>query len=197
MGIENDSKQQLDDWIQRSVGGDSTAYEPIVKRFERSLRAWVASHSPPGVDVDEVSQRAFIAAYTRLQEFELGTNFSAWLFSIARFQLRTELTRIRRLADYHSRFAPSFLDQSIDDAKVMDSDRWNSRLEYLQECVKQLSIGQSQFLTWRYHDQISIDEMAIASGRSPGAVKKQLWAVRQKLLKCIELRIAAERDSNE
>ena len=144
-----------------------------------------------------MNQRAFIAAYTRLQEFELGTNFSAWLFSIARFQLRTELTRIRRLADYHSRFAPSFLDQSIDDAKVMDSDRWNSRLEYLQECVKQLSIGQSQFLTWRYHDQISIDEMAIASGRSPGAVKKQLWAVRQKLLKCIELRIAAEGDSNE
>lgn len=197
MGIENDSKQQLDDWIQRSVSGDSAAYEPIVKRFERSLRAWVASHSPPGVDVDEVSQRAFIAAYTRLQEFELGTNFSAWLFSIARFQLRTELTRIRRLADYHRRFAPSFLDQSIDDAKVMDSDRWNSRLEYLQECVKQLSIGQSQFLTWRYHDQISIDEMAIASGRSPGAVKKQLWAVRQKLLKCIELRIAAEGESDE
>ena len=79
----------------------------------------------------------------------------------------------------------------------MDSDRWSSRLEYLQECVKKLSLGHSQFLTWRYHDQISIEEMAIASGRSPGAVKKQLWSVRQRLLKCIELRIAAEGESNE
>ena len=79
----------------------------------------------------------------------------------------------------------------------MDSDRWNTRLEYLQECVKQLSLGHSQFLTWRYRDQISIEEMATASGRSPGAVKKQLWSVRQRLQKCIELRMAAEGDLNE
>jgi DNA-directed RNA polymerase specialized sigma24 family protein len=36
------------------------------------------------VDVDEVAQRAFIAAYTGLGEFEVVTNFSAWLFSIAK-----------------------------------------------------------------------------------------------------------------
>lgn len=197
MGTDHESKQELDDWILRAANGDSSAYEPIVKRFERPLRAWVASHAPPGVDVDEVAQRAFIAAYTRLGEFQVGTNFSAWLFSIAKYQLRTELTRIRRLADYHSRFSPSFLEHSIEDPNIMDSDRWSSRLEYLQECVKKLSLGHSQFLTWRYHDQISIEEMAIASGRSPGAVKKQLWSVRQRLLKCIELRIAAEGESNE
>jgi RNA polymerase sigma-70 factor (ECF subfamily) len=83
MGTDHESKQELDDWILRAANGDSSAYGPIVKRSERPLRAWVASHAPPGVDVDEVAQRAFIAAYTRLGEFEVGTNFSAWLFSIA------------------------------------------------------------------------------------------------------------------
>lgn len=66
MGTDHESKQELDDWILRAANGDSSANEPIVKRFKRPLRAWVASHAPPGVDIDEVAQRALIAAYTRL-----------------------------------------------------------------------------------------------------------------------------------
>jgi len=57
----------------------------------------VAAPCLPGRDVDEVAQRTFLAAFTRIAEFKEGTSFRACLFAIARFQLLTEITRLRRL----------------------------------------------------------------------------------------------------
>src|SRR5438132_12235889 len=97
------------DLIRRALQGDLAAFEDIVRRFEGPVRGWVAAHCPPGGDCDEVAQKTFIAAFTRLGEFKEGTSFSAWLFTIARYQLMTEATRLRRLADYHTRYAPELL----------------------------------------------------------------------------------------
>jgi RNA polymerase sigma-70 factor (ECF subfamily) len=180
----------LRDAIERSLAGDSSAFEPIVRQYERPLRAWLAGHAQPGIDVDEIAQRSFIAAYSNLSQFQLGTSFSAWLFAIAKYQLRTETTRLRRLADYHSRYAPVFIQETLEEENPESMDVWERRLEHLQECIKQLGGSLTQYLTWRYRDQISIDEMATVTGRSTSAVKKQLWSLRQKLLKCIEYRSA-------
>jgi len=89
---------QLENAIRRIRKGDTAAFETIVRRFERPLRAWLATHAPPGIDVDEVAQKSFVAAFARLSDYELGTNFAAWLFTIARFQLKTEMSRLRRVA---------------------------------------------------------------------------------------------------
>jgi RNA polymerase sigma-70 factor, ECF subfamily len=180
----------IQDTVRRVQAGDAASFEWIVRHFERPLRAWLAGHAPPGIDVDEIAQQAFIAAYSNLSEFSIGTNFASWLFTIAKFQLRTETTRLRRLADYHSRYAPVLLQQALEASGQEGTELWETRLGHLQECVKQLGKDLTQYLTWRYHDQISIEEMASATGRSASAVKKQLWSLRQKLLKCIEGRAA-------
>jgi RNA polymerase sigma-70 factor (ECF subfamily) len=178
------------DAIRRVQGGETAAFEAIVRHFERPLRAWLAGHAPPGIDVDEIAQQSFIAAYSSLADFSAGTNFASWLFTIAKYQLRTETTRLRRLADYHSRYAPVLLQQALEASGQEGTELWDTRLGYLQECIKQLGKDLSQYLTWRYHDQIPIEEMANSTGRSVSAVKKQLWSLRQKLLKCIESRAA-------
>lgn len=104
----------LDDAIRSVRDGNTAAFEVVVRQLERPLRAWLAVQAPPGVDVDEVAQRSFVAAFTRLGDYELGTNFAAWLFTIARFHLKTEVSRLRRIADYHVRYAPDFLHRELD-----------------------------------------------------------------------------------
>jgi RNA polymerase sigma-70 factor, ECF subfamily len=186
MKLDDSTEQKIDDAVRRVSRGDASAFEVIVRQFEKPLRAWLAAHAPPGADVDELAQQSFIAAYTNLKQFSLGTSFGAWLFSIAKYQLRTETTRLRRLADYHSRYAPTLLQESLEKSTNENTELWDTRLDFLQDCVQQLGQNLGQYITWRYHDQISIEEMANATGRSTGAIKKQLWMLRQKLLKCIE-----------
>ena len=182
----------LDDAILSVRDGNTAAFEVVVRRLERPLRAWLAVQGPPGIDVDEVAQRSFVAAFTRLSDYELGTNFAAWLFTIARFQLKTEMTRLRRVADYHTRYAPDLLQRELERRGSEPPELQETRLEHLQMCLGQLGENLYRFIRWRYVEEIPLEEMAARSGRSVAAVKKQLWKLRRKLHACVEARMATE-----
>lgn len=182
----------VDDAIRRVRHGHTGAFEVVVRQFERSLRAWLAVQAPPGVDADEVAQRSFIAAFTRLSDYEPGTNFAAWLFTIARFHLKTEVSRLRRVADYHARYAPDLLQRELERRSSEPPELQQARLDHLQTCLGQLGEHLRRFVTWRYAEEIPLDEMAARSGRSVAAVKKQLWQLRRKLHQCVQAHIATE-----
>lgn len=182
----------LADAIPRARAGDRSAFEEIVRQYQRRLRSWVAAHCPPGGDADEVAQRTFLAVYTRLDEFQDGTNFDAWLFTIARFQLMTESTRLRRQADYHTRFAPDLLARELDRRSAGPDEATQDRLRHLATCLDRVGEQERQVLGWRYQDQLPIEEMAARIGRSGAAVKKLLWTLRLKIRECIDAKLSAE-----
>jgi RNA polymerase sigma-70 factor (ECF subfamily) len=182
----------VDDAIRRVRKGNTAAFEVVVRQFERPLRAWLAVQTPPGIDVDEVAQMSFVAAFTRLGDYELGTNFAAWLFTIARFRLKTEVSRLRRVADYHVRYAPDLLQRELQQRDSEPPQLQETRLEHLQTCLGGLGADLYRFIKWRYVEEIPLEEMADRSGRSVAAVKKQLWKLRRKLHACVEARMAAE-----
>lgn len=184
------NNSQLEDAIRRTREGETAAFEVVVRRFETSLRTWLAGHIPPGIDVDDVAQRTFVAAFSRLGDYTPGTQFEAWLFTIARYQLKTEITRLRRVADYHARYAPDLLQRELQRRSDQPPELLAARLDHLKECLEALGEHLRRFVTWRYDEEIPLDEMATRSGRSVAAVKKQLWKIRQKLQQCIEARMA-------
>lgn len=185
------------DVITRVIHGETSAFEGIVRRFERPLRAWLATQAPPAVDVDELAQRTFVVAFAKLREFEPGSDFAAWLFTIARFELKAELTRLRRVADYHARFAPVLLQRELERRSSEPPELQQKRLDHLAECLKSLGEHMRRYITWRYEDEIPLEEMATRSGRSVSAVKKQLWQLRRRLHECIEARMATEGECHE
>jgi RNA polymerase sigma-70 factor (ECF subfamily) len=180
------------DIIRRARQGERAALEAIVRRYQEQVRAWVAAHCPPGGDVDEVAQRTFIAAFTRIAEFEEGTAFRAWLFAIARFQLLTETTRLRRLADYHTRYGRDLFSRELERRAQEPDEMTAARLHYLRECLEAIGEAGRQLIAWRYTDGLPLQEIAARTGRSVAAIKKQLWLLRQKLQQCIENKLATE-----
>jgi RNA polymerase sigma-70 factor, ECF subfamily len=188
----SNENSRIDQAVRRVRGGETTVFEVIVRRFEEPLRAWLAAQSPPAVDVDEVAQRSFVAAFARLDDYELGTNFGAWLFTIARFQLMTEATRLRRIADYHARYAPDLLQRELERRSSEPPESCQARLAHLKTCLSALPEHLRRFVTWRYEEEIPLAEMSARSGRSVPAVKKLLWKLRRQLHDCVERRMAAE-----
>lgn len=179
----------FDTLVGRTLAGDLSAFEAIVRRMERPLRAWLATHVSPGVDVDEVAQRSFVIAHSQLTRFQPGTNFPAWLFAIARFQLKAELTRLRRVADYHARFAPDLLQRELERRADEPGEEQQERLDCLKECVESLAEKLRRYITWRYEEEVPLETMAERTGRSVGAIKKQLWLIRRKLQECVEAKM--------
>ncbi len=176
--------------IKRAKRGDRQAFCDIVRMYQQPIRAWAAAHCFLGGDPDDVAQKTFLAAYHRLTDFKTGTNFRAWLFTIARYQMMTESTRSRRLADYHNRFAPDLLDRELERrVKEEPPELVVQRLKALHQCVEGLSDASQKLLKWRYYEAIPLSEMAERTERSVGAIKKQLFLIRQKLQSCINAQI--------
>lgn len=162
------------------------AFARIVNLFEAELRMWISAHSLPGVDIDGVAQNTFLAAYTRLHDYELGTSFSAWLFTIARYQLRTEMTRLARIADYHSRIAPDLLRRELERRSNDSPEHQESRKLHLKLCLESLNKDLLRYLKWRYEEGLSLDGISRMSGKSVASIKKRLWSIRKTLRSCIE-----------
>ena len=53
-----------DDVVNRVLRGETNAFEAIVRRFERPQWIWLATQAPPTADVDELTQRNFMAAFS-------------------------------------------------------------------------------------------------------------------------------------
>jgi len=180
------------DIIRRARQGEREALEAIIRHYQGPVRAWVAAHCPPGGDADEVAQRTFLVAFTRIAEFKEGTNFGAWLFAIGRFQLLTEITRLRRLADYRTRYGRDLFSRELERRAQEPDETTAERLQYLRECLETIDVPGRRLIAWRYTDELPLQEMAARTGRSVAAIKKQLWLLRQKLQQCIENKLATE-----
>ncbi len=184
-------RQDLEAQIRRVREGDPAGFESIVRAFEWPLRTWVLAHCPPGGDADDVAQRAFIEAFKRIGEYAAGTDFRAWLFTIARYQLMAEATRLRRTADYHRRYAPIALAEELERRAAADAVP-SERLDRLRDCVSGLNPQAREILGQRYREELPLEEISRRSGRSVGALKKYLFTLRARLHDCIARKTATE-----
>ncbi|KIG13095.1 RNA polymerase sigma-54 factor RpoN [Enhygromyxa salina] len=69
--------------ISRVLSGDSRAFEDLMRRHNERVYRAVRSRVQNEADVEEVMQRAYIAAFRALGEFEGRARFSTWLVRIA------------------------------------------------------------------------------------------------------------------
>ena len=167
------------------------AFEPVIRAYEARIWAWVVHFCPPGGDADDVAQRTFIEAYQGLSKFTVGTNFEAWLFTIARFQMRSEVTRLRRLTDYHQRLTVRRLESALETRSEAPPDA-DARLAHLRRCMESLDDRNRKLLAQRYDRGLPIEDIARQESRSAVAIRKHLFLLRVKLLECVRSKIAAE-----
>ena len=183
---------ELDEQLKQVQEGNLDAFAEIVRLHERPIRAWLVSRCPPGGDADEVAQKTFVQAFKGIDDYEIGTDFRAWLFTIAKYQLMAECTRLQRTADYHSRYAPHALRQELERRAADTPDVQDKMLGYLRNCLNEVGENPRQILDWRYGEERPLAEIAELTNRSVGAIKKHLFQLRRTLHDCIQRKRASE-----
>jgi RNA polymerase sigma-70 factor, ECF subfamily len=170
--------------VLRVRSGDIQAYAEVVERFHHPLRAWIAARSPKELDADEIALAVLVAAYKRLDDYEVGTDMVAWVWAIARHQLRGELTRLTRQRDVRARHWPLIAYEEL--LRRCEQDPVNdTRLTSLRTCLERLSPGARTMLELRYHQDLDSDAIAEQTGRTSAAIRKQLSLIRRSLHECM------------
>lgn len=169
--------------VVRVRAGDVDAFAGIVDAYENKLRSWLYLQTPAGIDPDEIAQQSFVTAFIQIDQFTIGTNFLAWLFTLARFHLRTAITQANRIDAYQKRY----LEEVVASKWLTDTEAGlaDTTLKNLEHCVGELDPSVQQMLRWRYYDSLPLSEISQRTGRSVAAIKKQLWKARRKLFQCL------------
>ena len=157
---------------------------------QRVLHAFILSQVADLAAADDVLQETNLVLWDKRDDYTPGTDFRAWAFRIARYQVmayRKQQTRDRLV------FSDDLISQLANDADSRAAGH-NERRNALAGCVSKLRDDDREMLKLKYAESMSGREIAEATGRSTDAVYQLLHRIRETLMECIR-RVLAREDS--
>ena len=160
--------------------GDREAFGRLVKTYQRRLFGLVLMMVRDPAGAEEVTQDAFVRAFTRLEYYDVRRPFYPWIATIAARLAQNWLRRPVREIE---------LDEAPDAepaAEAADSDPLIALIALedrrrLWRSVAALSSGERTAVYLFYRQEMSVKEIAGILGVSGGTVKTLLFRARKKL----------------
>lgn len=176
-----DSDEALAERVR--AGGDAAAFAVLVVRYRGRLvalaRRMLAEGSGEADEAEDVAQEAFVAAYDKRASFRRGEPFRPWLYRIAVNRCLDRLrARSRRPAVSDLESVPEPTEPSADPMHSLLADERDARL---QEAVAGLPPKLRAVFLLRHLDDLSYDEISVATGLPMGTVKTHLFRARAHL----------------
>ena len=167
------------------------AHPPLITLLtdaQRVLHAFILAQVADLAAADDVLQETNLVLWDKRDEYTPGTDFRAWAFRVARYQVmayRKKRTRDRLV------FKDDLITQLANDADAR-AEGHNDRRHALAECVGKLRDDERELLKLKYAEAKSGREIADTTGRSTDAVYQMLHRIRESLIECIRRVLARE-----
>ena len=173
--------------VERVRGGDVTAYDTLVHKYERQIFRIAQHITQNREDAEDVMQDAFLKAYEKLDQFQGNSKFYTWLVRIA---VNESLMRLRKRRT--GRMVSLDEDVETEEGSVpRDLADWEpdpeqnysqtELAEILRKTIQGLPPGFRVVFTLRDVDGLSTEETAETLGLSVPAVKSRLLRARLQL----------------
>ncbi len=157
------------------------AFVRLMTEHQGRLYAYVLSLLGDPDQANDVLQEANLVLWRNAAEFQIGSNFRAWAFRIAHFQVMA--CRQRQLRD-RLVFDDEMLALLDPAAKAVD-ETYEDRQQRLTACLETLPEAQRDLLRRRYADGLSLETIAESIRRTANAVAQTLFRVRRTLIDCV------------
>ena len=173
--LETEPRDQAEDarWVAQCLHGDLTAFEPLVRKYERVLFAVSLRLVGDYEDARDATQAAFIRAYEALDRYDPNRKFFSWIYRIA----VNECLNVKR--GHHPR-GPLADEADTRDGPFEAVDRMETRAR-VEAALKALTFEYREVIVLRHFADLSYEEIAEAVSAEPKTVKSRLFSARQRL----------------
>ncbi len=168
------------------VAEASAEFVRELMKSQRRLYAFIFSLTRNSVDAEDVFQETNLVLWQKSGDFQTGTDFLAWSFRIARFQIMAFRKKLARSREH----LEDDLDALLADEALEKFQELNVRHEALGLCLHELRPELRSLIAKRYEPGGCVNEIALHYNRSPKAVSEMLRRTRQALMQCIERKLA-------
>lgn len=190
MAVTEKTRQLSDErLVELSLDGDEGAFGVLVRRYQRRLTAFLSQLVGDMELARELSQEAFVRAWSALERFNPKYRFSTWLFRIAH-NLGIDQLRRRRLLT-----TPLYrTDSEGDEVEVVVPDLDKDPLGHLEnralaselrEVIDGLRPEYRELVLLRHFGGLSYQEIADFTKMPLGTVKNKLFRAHSVLRKAL------------
>ena len=163
----------------------------LITDVQRRLFVYILSLVADETAANDVLQNTNRVLWAKRDTFAAGTNFGAWAGRCAFNQVLD--FRKRQKNDRHL-FDVDLLSEVAEEVERTASES-GGRLAYLIECLDELPSDQNTIIRQRYEPNVTVADIAHQQGRTPAAISQMLYRIRNRLLDCVERKMAGEADS--
>jgi len=157
------------------------SFADLMADHQPRLAAYIRSLVADEHATKDILQETNLTLLKKARNFQPGTNFTAWSFRIAYFEV---LTWRRRHGRDRIHFDDELVESLAATVETVSSD-YEERLEALRECVRELPERQREVVERRYLRAESVQAIAADLGFKPNAASQLLFRARANLLECM------------
>ncbi|QQL43675.1 sigma-70 family RNA polymerase sigma factor [Sulfuriroseicoccus oceanibius] len=162
---------------------ESSDFVQLLTAHQGDLWAYVMALMPGESEAKDVVQRVNVVLWRKREEFELGTNFKAWAFAVARFEVLAYLKtkKRRRWLMFSDELQEMIAEEFVDEPETSEE-----RMMYLQACMAKLRKPDQELIKHRYYSREGLSVYAERVGKTESALSVKLFRLRAALRKCVE-----------
>lgn len=162
---------------------DTASVVSLLTKHQPDLWAYVITLMPGDPDAADVLQKVNLVLWTKQSTFKPGTNFRAWAFSVARFEVLAHLKKRKR--EGLVLFDEELMDTVAEEAPQALAPG-DAKLAALEKCLQKIRPQDRALLDHRYKSNRGLSEFAERVGRSVSALSVTLHRLRAGLRQCVK-----------
>ena len=149
---------------------------------QRRVHAFILSLVPNRSDADDLLQETIVVLWRKFEAYEPGTNFLAWALAIARL----EVLRFRQKFARSKLVFSEALMASLAEVSAASVTQFDERHDALDLCLRKLTERDRELIDLRYHEGLSIKQVAQRVGRPIAGMYKAMARVHTSLTHCVQ-----------
>lgn len=166
--------------IEEILAGDAEAYAILVRRYKKPIFNLMVRMTSSDEDAMDLTQDTFVRAYEKLDQFRPSSPFFPWLYTIGMNLARDFQRKVKA-----SRNALDALSGDPDPPSNPGENLYErAEAEQVKHLLQTLPLDYREALVLRFHEGLSVSELAAALGISVSGAKMR---IHRGLLKLREL----------
>jgi len=166
--------------IKKVLEGDIESFRLIVEMYEMPVVRMIRNLINNREFCEDIAQDVFFTAYRKLASFDTArSNFSTWLFTIARNKSINTLKKKRPVS-------MSELPQNRDMHNPSDGLAEREFFDVLDSKLESLPAAQKRAFVFSVFENLSYDEIAQIEGVRTGTIKSRINRAKKKLAKALK-----------